>query len=76
MGGLEQERGTMQNRTKRVPVKVDLETYRRLKALATATERSVPKMIRLLAMRAKAEDLGMAQGMREPEPTPAAEAQP
>ena len=51
----------MAQRQSQISVKIDLDVYRRLKSLARATERSMPKMIKILVMRAKPEELGIAQ---------------
>ncbi len=48
---------------------IDHETYRRLRELATASDRSLAKTIRVLVKRAKPEDLGAV--VQEDAPTAA-----
>lgn len=51
-----------------VPIRVDRETYKRLKLLARATERSVARTVKVLAMRAKPEELGAVSVPAAPQP--------
>lgn len=53
-----------------IPVRVDHETYKRLRLLARASERSITRTVRILVMRAKPEDLG-AVVVQEDAPTAA-----
>ena len=60
----------MAERKSQINVKIDLDVYRRLKSFARATERSVPKMIKVLVIRANLEDLGIAQEAVDADPVP------
>jgi hypothetical protein len=51
-----------------ISVKVDLETYKRLKDLAAATARSIKQTIRVLAFTATAEQLAPGYATEEPDP--------
>ncbi len=51
-----------------VSVKVDVETYKRLKELAAATARSIKQTIRVLAFTATAEQLAPGYVTEEPDP--------
>ena len=60
----------MAQREGQISIKIDLDVYRRLKFFARATERSLPKMVKVLVMRAKPEELGIAQEAPDAEPIP------
>ncbi len=54
--------------SEQISVKVDLETYKRLKDLAAATARSIKQTIRVLAFTATAEQLAPGYAIEEPDP--------